>query len=437
MMNKIVKYIMSIITVIVILTSGALAQGRLNVDMPMDRAALVYDVKSMEILYSQNADLKMYPASTTKLMTALTAIDHLNLDDWIKPGSEVMVISADSSKAGLTPGKLISARDLLAGLLLPSGNDAANVLAVYAARKASGDSDMEVSEALEYFSEMMNDKAKSLKLEGSNFVNPHGLHSDEHYTTAKDMLNIAKEFLKNEFLKELVSKSHYISNDGEWNFYNTNVYLHKKLDDIWYLYSSGENQDYNPYVTGIKTGFTSLAGRCIVFSAARGDKELIGIVLGSDMENVYDEGNLLMDAVFEDTDYIDSFESGEKVAEIEIKTGYFGKTQKSSLVNLKKKYYLLPKEDLEDVIFEFVIDEEILEESDGTYQVQTKIKPGDEVGRIKAVLNGENLFDAPLTLDAAFDEARKPPIIIIVLVSGIALVLVVAVSIRFIRMEKR
>jgi hypothetical protein len=107
------------------------------------------------------------------------------------------------------------------------------------------------------------------------------------------------------------------------------------------------------------------------------------------------------------------------------------------LVNLKKKYYLLPREDLEDVVFEFVIDEEILEESDGIYQVQTTIKPGDEVGRIKAVLNGEDLFDAPLTLDAAFDEARKPPILIIVLVSGIALVLVVAVSIRLIRMEKR
>ncbi len=435
MMKKTIRQLIFIWIASLMLTSVAFGEGRLKVDIPQDRAALVYDVKSDEIMYSQNSHVRMYPASTTKLMTVLVAMDYVDLDEKVVPGREVLFISADSSRADLASGSEISTRDLLAATLLPSGNDAANALAVHVGRIATGDENLDAQRALEDFLELMNKKAEKLGLEGSNFVNPHGLHHDQHYTTAYDLLKITMKFLENDYLASLVSKAHYRSEDGTYEFYNTNVFLHERLEDIWYLYSSGINPNYSPYVTGVKTGFTSMAGRCLVFSAAKDDKELVGIVLGSDLNNLYREGLLLMDSVFEETDYIDTFDEGETVAVIEVKTGYFGKTQTSTLVNEEKVYYLLPKESLSDVTFEIYVDENKLKEVDGIYHVQTMIDPGDKIGTVSTIYDGETLYETPIYASEGFKEIKILPLILSIAAVAFLMLLIAAVIVR--RMEKR
>ena len=147
-------------------------------------AVILVESESGEILYSKNENKKMYPASMTKVMTALLAIENLDMNEVITVGSEINLKEPDASSAGLRRGEQLTNEDLLRGLLIPSGNDAAYTVAVQVARKVSGDSSLPVGAALEYFYEMMNKRAKEIGAENTNFVNPHGYHEDNHNNNA-------------------------------------------------------------------------------------------------------------------------------------------------------------------------------------------------------------------------------------------------------------
>ena len=163
------------------------------------KAAILYEVSTDTVLMEQDADMKLFPASTTKLMTALVALEYGNPDDTVTVTSEAVDGLYELGSASyLLNGEQIAFMDLMRYLLIGSGNDAANALAIH------------VSGSIEGFVDLMNNKAQELGMDNTNFVNPHGLHNEDHYTTARDLLTLTKAVMKNDIIAELVAEDELV-----------------------------------------------------------------------------------------------------------------------------------------------------------------------------------------------------------------------------------
>lgn len=233
-------------------------------------AAILIDANTGNVLYEKNADKKMYPASTTKIMTALVALDAVQNEE-ISLSQPLTLSQAafdtldiDGSSIALKVGESMSLEGLLQGLLIASGNDAAVVIAEGIAG----------SEA--QFVARMNEKAKALGLANTAFVNPHGLHNENHYTTASDMARLAQAAMKNETFRSIVECAHiYLpatNMSDKRYFINTNN-LVSLMRYPYYYYDKA---------TGIKTGSTSEAGYCLVSSAEDKGKSVIAVVFDAE-----------------------------------------------------------------------------------------------------------------------------------------------------------
>lgn len=221
------------------------------------RYAVVLERQSKAILYGKNETTKTKMASTTKIMTALIVIENTNL-------SNTVVVSAKAAGTGgsrlkLKTGDKVTVKDLLYGLMLRSGNDAAVALAEY------------VGESVPEFADLMNQKAEELGLKNTHFETPHGLDSDEHYTTPYELAILADYALNNKVFAEIVkTKTCTITINGyARTISNTNELL-GNLDGVY----------------GVKTGFTNGAGRCLVTSIKRGNLDVICVVLGADTKKI-------------------------------------------------------------------------------------------------------------------------------------------------------
>lgn len=221
------------------------------------RIAIAYDRTSGTTIWGKNENKKTAMASTTKIMTAIVAIENSNLND-------IVTISAKAAGTGgsrlkIKKGDKVSLNDLLYGLMLVSGNDAALAIAEH------------VGGSVEGFSNLMNEKAKELHLDNTHFVTPHGLDNPEHYTTAFELAKIADYALKNEtFAKIVGTKNCTITINGyPRNLTNTNELL-----------------GIMNGVTGVKTGFTNNAGRCLVTSVNRDNFQIITVILQADTKKI-------------------------------------------------------------------------------------------------------------------------------------------------------
>lgn len=287
------KLILFAVVVCILLGSGFQLKGIMKSTRPEfdssvgieGKAALLLEAESGKVLYAKNDSMRLFPASTTKILTALLAIEHGNLDDRITVGKEAMLKTSGESTAWLKQGQTLTLRELLAGLMLPSGNDAARTIAIYTAKKQMGNSQASGEEALDYFVEMMNKKAKALGANDSHFMNPHGLHHPNHYSTAHDLGLIAMAAMGNQSFKEIVSSR--VFRDEAITYENRN----QLLDDKSPFYFDGAN--------GIKTGFTDEAGYCLISSAERNGKKVIAVVLKSTKNSVWNDSIVLLEKGFE------------------------------------------------------------------------------------------------------------------------------------------
>ncbi len=213
---------------------------------------IVMEVSTNRVLYESNATEKKFMASTTKILTAIVVIENCNLSDVVTVTQKT--VGVEGSSIYLEVGEKISVKDLLLGLMLRSGNDCAETLALHC------------SGSIEDFAKLMNEKAIKIGAKNSNFVNPHGLHDDNHYTTAYDLALISCYAIKNPTFKEIVStksaKISFSTHDYVRHITNKNKLLFK-LEGC----------------TGIKTGYTKKAGRCLVTSCNRNGMEIVSVVL--------------------------------------------------------------------------------------------------------------------------------------------------------------
>ena len=230
-------------------------------------SALLMDLNSGKILYEKNIDEKKYPASLTKIMPAIIVLEKCKLDDIAEVSyNAVMSISTGYVTANLQIGEELTIEQLLYVLMVGSSNDAAIVLAEH------------VSGSVEEFSKLMNEKAKELGCTNTNFVNPNGEHDENHYSTARDLAIISRYAMKNEKFREIVATTSYklpTTNkyDKDDRFFTTTNNL------IIVNNNSRADNYYYKYAIGIKTGYTTPAGNCLIAAANKGNLELLTVVL--------------------------------------------------------------------------------------------------------------------------------------------------------------
>lgn len=223
----------------------------------------VFDLTTKEVLYSQNLFEKLYPASTTKILTAYIIIRNCDLDDKVTVSADAIANMADSSKCGLAAGDVLTVRDLLYGLLLVSGNDAANVLAEY------------YSGSIDKFAEEMNREAKALGATQSHFVNANGLPDDDHYTTVYDMYLIFQAAIQTQDFIDIIHTKSY---DAAYQNASGNAVTQKWESTNRYL--NGQTKEPEDItVVGGKTGTTNAAGYCLVlYSKNKKGDDIVSIV---------------------------------------------------------------------------------------------------------------------------------------------------------------
>ncbi len=266
--NRVLSYFLTLVLTLGLLTPFASATSSVDQFRVDAKAAILVDTAHGEVLYEQNAHEKLYPASITKVMTALLIIEaveqgKLSLDQPITASNIVNDrMIAGASTQNIKVGEVMPLRDVLACALIPSANEACNILAETVAGSLSG------------FVELMNKRAAELGAENTHFVNPHGLHDDDHYTTAWDIYLISNEAMKYPLFREMVTSKNY-------TVPATNITKERILHDTNALISNFNRTGYlYEYATGIKTGYTPEAGYCLASSATKGNRSLIAVVLG-------------------------------------------------------------------------------------------------------------------------------------------------------------
>ncbi|MGI5899176.1 MAG: D-alanyl-D-alanine carboxypeptidase family protein [Christensenellales bacterium] len=243
------------------------------------QAAVLIDGKTGRVLFSKDMDKKMYPASTTKIMTALLALENTSLGSLT-----TCSLNSTRSEASWIPVKYkeqYTIEQLLHALMLKSANDAAIVLAE------------EVAGSVETFAQMMNAKAVRLGAENTNFVNPNGLPDTNHYSTARDLSLIAMEAMKNSTFRKIITTLSYTLPANDLR--DTDVTV---KNNNAFLFSSGDSSFSYEYGVGIKTGYTNAAQHCFVGAAEKDGMLLISVVLGSTKDGKWMDTQKLMDYGF-------------------------------------------------------------------------------------------------------------------------------------------
>ena len=241
--------------------------------------AFVFNMDENRMVYAGgDPDAKLAPASLTKLLTAYTAEQFMDMNMAVTVGEEVMWIDPDSSIAMLRPGQELTVKMLIQGMMLPSGNDAAYAIAVAGGRVLSGNPNMDRRTAMNVFVSEMNEQARRLGMINSQFKNPDGIDATGHYSTVKDLITLSKAVTESELIMECAAtaKLELVLLSGETiTWLNSNYLLQE------------ESEYYTANCIGLKTGSTANAGKCVItlFRQDDGSYLLIG-VLGSSGDNL-------------------------------------------------------------------------------------------------------------------------------------------------------
>lgn len=321
-----------------------------------------------KILYEKNKAQKLYPASTTKIMTGILALEKGNLADTVIASKEAIApITNKHSHMGILVGEELTMNDLVHGLLVYSANDAANVIGVH------------IAGSLEAFVEMMNQKAQELGMTNTHFANTHGFHDDNHYTTPEDMATLARYAMENPTFAEIVKTDMY-------TMAPTNKYKEDRfLSSTNHLVSRRRNGKYfYKYATGIKTGFTDEAGNCLVSSAQKDGVDLICVVMKADHTDgeahSFTDSKALFDHVFDFYHYCPVAVNGEIEADSVV---YEAKDQ--------IRVTLTPKDNVDKLLPKTVTKDVLNKEVTLAEKIEAPIAKGDVLGEIVYSYQGEEL----------------------------------------------
>lgn len=337
--------------------------------------AILIDAKTGKVLYEKNADEKSYPASTTKVMTGLLAVEHGKMDEVITIGKNPPLIERGSSQIYLITDEQLTMEQLLYALMLESANDAAVAIAEH------------ISGSVEEFAKLMNSKAKELGATNTNFINPNGLHNDNHYTTARDLAMIAKHAMTLEKFRSVVKEVKYTipkTNKQDERNYITNS---NKL--IWKTYDKFRYE----YATGIKTGYTIKAKQCLVGGAKKGDLELISVVMGAEGQNIYSDTVALFEYGFANFQNVEILKKDQIVTSVPINEG-------------EEKINLLAAEDYSLVLSQAERDK-VKTEIKTRDAIKEPVKKGEVLGTMLVNVNGKEVKKIDLVSSVEIAAPKK------------------------------
>ena len=399
-----VKKILLILIFIFFIIGGinfSFADEQNNVPSINAASAILIDNRTNKVLYSKNEDTKMFPASTTKIMTAIITLENCSLDEQATASFDAVNIPEGYATADIKIGETFTVEQLLEMLLVHSANDAANVLAEH------------VGGSLESFVSIMNTKANELGLTNTHFTNAYGLQDDNHYTTARDLATIMKYCLQNEDFRRicgLASCAIPATNMSEPRTYaSTNQ-----------LVIAG-NSNYYPYVTTGKTGFTSDAKHCLVSSAYNNDLELICVVLGS--EDNFGDTRAIYNYAYSTYSIKDIVKENDTVTTISVKNASYN----------TKNLDLVVSEDIPALVSNSVDINSIEPQISLKENIEAPIEKGSVLGRVTYSVEGVNY-----TTDLiAFSNVEKTRLPIYIFMGIIILVILLIVLITIIIRNKR
>jgi len=322
-------------------------------------SAILIEARTGAVLYEKNAYSRMLIASTTKIMTALVTLEHCNLDDEVMVEAEQ--IQVEGSSMYLRAGETLTVRELLYGLMLSSGNDAASVLAYHTAG------------SIEDFAVLMNEKAAELGMVNSSFENPHGLDGKAHYATARDMAVLAAAAMENDAFAEIVA-TRSISVAGR------TLTNHNKLLSLY------------EGAIGLKTGYTINAGRTLVSCAERNGTRLICVTLNAPDD--WDDHAALYDWGFENYRYTRVLESGAVVAALPVISGLSDTVRVTASAGYEALLAAGDQVETAAYLPKFVY---------------AGISAGDRAGSLWVYVNGEPVAEIPLWYETgvALDESIR------------------------------
>ena len=347
--NKIIIFVLVVTFIFLCFTTVAFSHS----EKPSlsAKAAFLYEPETKTELFSKNPDVKLPMASTTKIMTALIALETLEPS---KPVSiDSRAIGIEGSSLYLKAGERLTARDLIIGLMLRSANDAAAALAY------------EISGEIDTFADLMNERAESLGLENTHFTNPHGLDNDRHYTTARELALITAEALNNPEFKSIVSlKKHIIKNsDGEARL----VVNHNKLLTLY------------DGAIGVKTGFTKKSGRCLVGAAEKNGLTMISVTINA--PNDWNDHSMLFEYGFSKLEKRNAVVAGAYKYEIPL----LGAESTVTVTNTES-FSFITETNSQSVDITVELPKYVI----------SPVSNGDTVGRIIVALNEKEIGSVPL-----------------------------------------
>lgn len=328
------------------------------------KSAIMIEASTGKVIFEKDADLKLPPASMTKIMTMLLTMEAI--DDKIIKLDDIVTVSEKASSMGgsqilLETGEQMKVEDLLKGVAVASGNDAAVALAEF------------IAGSVDEFVNMMNKRSKELGLTNTHFVNPHGLDKTDHYSSARDMSIMARELVKHKKILEYTS------------IYET--YLRENLDTKIWLVNTNKLVRFYKGVDGLKTGFTNTAKYCLTATAMKNNMRLITVIMGSDTPQIRNaETTEMLDYGFSqyrlDTVILDN----QILGKIKINNGV---DQTSNVVPMKNVTFLKKKnEKRENVTYKLKLK-----------NVKAPLKVGDKVGVAYIYKNNKKIKEINLTVD--------------------------------------
>jgi len=331
------------------------AEGELNIKA---KSAILMDYNTRKVIYEQNPNEKLYPASLTKIMTLILGMEALESGK-ISLTDEVRISAHAASMGGsqlwLEEGEVQTVENLFKAITIRSANDAAVALAEH------------IAGSEEIFVKMMNEKAKEIGMNNTNFVNASGLHHENHYTTAYDVALMSAELLKHEKMHDWLT------------IYMDEMLVGKKKDKVQSLVNTNRLLKEYDGTTGIKTGSTSQAGYCLSASAKKGNLHLIAVIMGSDTSKIrFEESMRLLDYGFANYDSVPIGRKGDVISKVLVQKG---NSQYLEVVLEKDCYLLLPKGQSKEISKETVLPE----------YVESPIKNGDVIGELIVKIEGKEV----------------------------------------------
>lgn len=349
-------------------------------------SAILMDATTGKILYEKNSRTKQYPASITKLMTILLALEHGSLEDEITFSHDaVFSIEPGSAHIAIQEGEILTLEQVLYGIMLRSANECANAAAEY------------VDGSLEKFAEHMTARAKELGCENTNFVNANGLFDENHYTTAYDMALIAQELLKNETYRSMMSNTYYVIPPTNKQPEERPLHGQHQMLNESSLY-------YYEYAEGGKTGYTVEAQNTLVTYAKQGDTELIAVVLKCNGAQHYVGTKALFDYGFANYQTVKAFSAADLTQNVAITETYKDKTTTLDTITVA------PASDVYVTIPKNATIENITKAVDCPESASVPVAVGDKLGTVVLSMDGEALATVDLTaqkeVKATTDEER-------------------------------